>query len=455
MPTGTRSIVALAAVLALAGATPARASDPAPSIRVARDRVFPTLVHLQPVFDHAVGGRTVESAVNGSGVVIAADGLVVTNFHVAGRAKRLTCTLADRRCCSATRVGADAATDLALVRLDLAELGVTSLPCASFATEDDLEPGDAVIAMGSPLGLTRSLSCGVVSCVDRVLPDLTLDGGLATGAFNLWIQTDAAINPGNSGGPLVNGDGEIVGINTRGWRGAENLGFAIPADVVREVVAALLADGRVRRATLGVTLQPVTVFARDAADGALVGSVVAGGPADRAGLRAGDVLVSVDGASVRAEFDEDLPPLRRALARLPIGAGVEVKLRRAGQERTAVVVTAEETNPTADEIDAPRFGLTARGLTDAERVDLRVEPGRGVLLTGARPGSPAGTARPALANGDVVLEVNGSPIDATEALVSALEAAKDGALLLVARGPARFHVALPGPSALGVPEARR
>ncbi len=438
-------------LVALALAPLARASDPAAAaIRVARDKVFPTLVHLQPVFDHAVGGRTIESALNGSGVVIAADGLVVTNFHVAGRAKRLTCTLSDRRRCTAERVGADAATDLALVRLHLDELGVESLPFAAFDEHDDLEAGDPVIAMGSPLGLTRSLSCGVVSCLDRVLPDLTLDDGIATGTYNLWIQTDAAINPGNSGGPLVNLAGEIVGINTRGFRGAENLGFAIPANVVREVVGSLLRDGRVKRASLGVRLQPVTDLGRGGDlcthDGVLIGSITPDGPADRAGIRAGDVVTSIAGAAVRAEFEEDLPAIRRAVAKLPIDAPVEIALRRGAESRTVSAVTVDESSETQEEADLSAFGLTTRSLSADERRERGLSDAEGIVVTGVRPGSAAGNARPALVTGDVVITACGAPIDSPHELESRLATAHANALLVIARGPARLWIALPIPA---------
>jgi S1-C subfamily serine protease len=228
-------------------ATPSDApvSDLAAAIEHARERVFPTLVHIQPIFDVASGGRTIEASATGSGAIIREDGLVVTNFHVAGSAKRLICTLADRRKVSARLVGVDAPTDLALLRLELSELGLEKIACATFAERLPKE-GEFVVAMGSPLGLTRSLSFGVVSCSQRYLGELRLNGGAATGLFNTWIQTDAAINPGNSGGPLVALDGAIVGVNSRGFDRADNLGFAIPASVVLEVIDRLLSSRRWR-----------------------------------------------------------------------------------------------------------------------------------------------------------------------------------------------------------------
>ncbi|MBL8767032.1 MAG: trypsin-like peptidase domain-containing protein, partial [Planctomycetes bacterium] len=306
-------------------------------IRRARDAVFPTLVHIQPVVDVARGGRTIETALHGSGVVVSKDGIVVTNFHVAGTAKRLVCTLSDKRRCGATRIGADAATDLAIVKLDLAELGVDEVPHATFATEDALQVGDFVVAMGSPLGLSRSLSLGVVSCLDRDLGILELDGGQQTGLYNTWIQTDAAINPGNSGGPLVDLAGRVVGINTRGFRQAMNLGFAIPADIVVDVMLRILRDGRVVRSQLGVTLQPVpaatsaTPTSSDAPHGALIASVEPDSVAQAAGWRAGDVLASIDGVPLRTMFPEDWPRARRTRADLPIDRAVAFELLRDGR----------------------------------------------------------------------------------------------------------------------------
>jgi serine protease Do len=384
-------------------------------LRRARDAVFPTLVHIQPVVDIARGGRTIETALHGSGVVVSKDGIVVTNFHVAGTAKRLVCTLSDKRRCGATRIGADAATDLAIVKLDLAELGVDEVPHASFATQDALQVGDFVMAMGSPLGLSRSLSLGVVSCLDRDLGILELEGGQQTGLYNTWIQTDAAINPGNSGGPLVDLAGRVVGINTRGFRQAMNLGFAIPADVVVDVMLRVLRDGRVVRSQLGVTMQPVpaTGATSDAPHGGLIASVEPGSVAEVAGWRAGDILRSIDGKRVTIAFPEDLPRARRTLADLPVDRAVEFELARDGEVLRGTCVADELDPPPAHDETFVEYGITLRALTKEERFERFLDEGGGVLVTGVRPGGLFARTTPKLQRDDVLLSIGTSTEDLT------------------------------------------
>ncbi|MFG0320468.1 MAG: trypsin-like peptidase domain-containing protein [Planctomycetota bacterium JB042] len=420
------------------------------AIREARERVFPTLVHLRPVFQRSFAGRKIEAQATGSGVIVTPDGLVVTNFHVAGTATRLLCTLSDRRRAHADLVGADAATDLAVVRLRLDELGVDALPHATFGDAGTLVEGEFVMAMGSPLGLTRSLSLGVVSCRERFLPPMTVGGHLATGLFNTWIQTDAAINPGNSGGPLVDLGGRIVGINTRGYRGADNLGFSIPADVVEEVLAELVEHGHVARSRIGVSIQPlqelVGVFTEGAPDGVLVASVEPGSPAAAAGVGAGDVLTRFDGEPLAAVFDEDVPGVRRRLAAAAAGVEVEVEVRRQGRTRTVRIVP--EPWRDADEVDheLEALGLTVRRMSDAELRERYLEERGGVLVTGVRAGSRAASARPLLRPGDVVVETAGQEIAEPADLERAIgEAGEVAVLVRVVRAEAELLVAVPAP----------
>ncbi|MBI4881681.1 MAG: trypsin-like peptidase domain-containing protein [Planctomycetes bacterium] len=449
--------IAVAVILAGALAAPARGgSDPvSPSpleqaIRRARDEVFPKLVFIRPVFDLSREGQKIETSATGSGVIISADGLVVTNFHVAGTAKRLVCTLSDRRRVTAELVGADAATDVALLRLRLAELRLAEIPFARFGSETDLEAGDFVMALGSPLGLTRSLSLGVVSCRDRYLPPMVVSGHVPTGLFNTWIQTDAAINPGNSGGPLVDLAGRIVGINARGYRGAENLGFSIPASVVAEVVESLLASGRVSRSRIGLTCQPLKEmsgrFASEAG-GVLVSSVDAGSPAAEAGIEAGNIMLSYDGQPVSALFDEDMPAVARLMAGVPVGKRIEVVVRRGEEVRACLATTVEWQPPAEQDQELGEWGLTLRGLTDRERRERRLDDRGGVLVTGVRAGGSAFLASPKLLAGDVLLEIDGAPAEAAERVRESLERAAEGgaqaALLKVKRGHGELLIALP------------
>lgn len=417
------------------------------AIRGARERVFPTLVHLRPVFERSYGGKKVETQATGSGAIVTPDGLVVTNFHVAGTARRLICTLSDRRRAHADLVGADAATDLAVVRLRLDELGVDALPHATFGDASRLLEGDFVLAMGSPLGLTRSLSLGVVSCRERFLPPMTVGGHLATGLFNTWIQTDAAINPGNSGGPLVDLSGRIVGINTRGFRGADNLGFSIPADVVEDVLAEIVAHGHVARSRIGISIQPlhelVGVFTDGAETGVLVASVEPGSPAEAGGLRAGDVLTRFGGEVVAAPFDEDVPGVRRRMAAAPAGRAVEIELRRDGIS-TAVRVTPLPWHDADDEDrELEALGLTVRRMSDAELRERFLEDRGGALVTGIRAGSRAAAARPLLRPTDVVVFAAGVVVTDPETLDAACSGAPGAVLLRVVRGETELLVSLP------------
>ncbi|MFH0944393.1 MAG: trypsin-like peptidase domain-containing protein [Planctomycetota bacterium] len=419
------------------------------ALRAARDRVFPTLVHIRPVLDLSRGGKKTETMLTGSGVIVSSDGLVITNFHVAGIAKRMICTLADRRRLGADLVGADAATDLALIRLRLDELNLERINCAEFGDMDGLEVGDFVMTMGSPLGLTRSLSLGVVSCRDRYLPPMTVSGHVPTGLFNTWIQTDAAINPGNSGGPLVDLSGRVIGINTRGYRGAENLGFAIPGDVVQEVLAALLETGRVIRSEIGVSCQSLEEMSNilGGGGGVLISSVASDSPAYECGLRVGDLLISYDGQPLAAQFDEDLPLVQRRMAAVPVGKRVEAVVRRHG-EQIAFSLTTERWEPPAEEdLELPEWGLTVRGLSADERRDRYLPDAVGVLVTGVRKGGLAGRTRPSLLADDVLVAVDGeklaAPDDVEGRLLEARAAGLEAVLLRVIRGHATYLMAMP------------
>lgn len=425
-------------------APPSAAADLRQAIADVRDRVFPTLVHIQPVFDVSVGGRKVESSATGSGVIVRSDGTVVTNFHVAGTAKRMLCTLSDRRKISAKLIGSDAATDLAVIQLELSELGLDSIAHADFNEAIPLE-GDFVIAMGSPLGLTRSLSFGVVSCSKRHLGDLKLHGGLATGRFNTWIQTDAAINPGNSGGPLVDLDGRIVGINARGYEKADNLGFAIPAFVVRDVFDRILRDGRVIRSDLGIEIQPLR---EDAGSdrGALVASVEAGSPAAKAGIVSGDVIRRARGIELDVRFDEDVPDARRILADAAPAQPFEIVVVRDGKELTIPVTPIELANQQEQDNELEELGITLRVLTADERRQRFLDHDQALLITGMRAGGIQKSSFPKLKVGDVVLAVGDRALADAAALETAIESARaDGSravLLTIARGRAEWKVAV-------------
>jgi serine protease Do len=361
------------------------------SVFGAKQKVVPALVHIQPILEVYRSGERGQVAVTGSGVIISEEGYVLTNNHVVEKARRVTCTLWDQQTVSAELVGLDVFTDLAVIRLNLEELEGELQP-ARLGHSADLEEGQFVMAMGSPLGLERSISLGVISTVGRYFPEARGPDGTPTGMFNTWIQTDAAINPGNSGGPLVNLDGEVVGINARAIPVfGENLGFAIPIDLAREVSAQLIESGEVIRSWIGVSWQHL-----DAAPGlvqspgnrgALVGSVVSGSPAAELGLEPGDVVVRLGDRDVEARHEEQLPRLRKWIADLPVGAEVEVDYLRNEAVRHGSVVTQQMEDPQGSELEIKAWGFTARSITEEVARQRRLDNRSGVLVTGVKPDS--------------------------------------------------------------------
>lgn len=263
----------------------------------------------------------------GTGFIISAEGQIVTNAHVVDGADRVMVTLADGRKVEGKVIGADAATDIALIKVDAGK----DLPTVAFGDSTQLKVGQDVVAIGNPFGLGNSVTSGIVSALGR---------DINSGPFDNYIQTDAAINKGNSGGPLFNADGEVVGINTAIFSpsgGSVGIGFAVPSETAAKVVADLGADGTVERGWLGVQIQPVTediaaALGFDSAKGVLISNVTADTPAARAGLARGDIVLSVNGATVNEPRD-----LTRMIATDAPGAEVTLGLLRAGKPVDTVV----------------------------------------------------------------------------------------------------------------------
>ena len=221
-----------------------------------KNKVAPALIHVTPVKEVFRRGERKEVSVTGSGFIISADGYVVTNEHVAGKSDYVRCVLSDKDEVEAEVVGTDPYTDIAVLKLNTDR---TDLPFVKLGNSSTLKVGQSVMAMGSPHGLARSVSLGIVSVTDRNMDNLG-----STGApYNNWIQTDAAINPGNSGGPLVNLKGEVIGINTRKLMGADNVGFAIPIDIAKQVIAEIIKNGHVTRSDIGITFQEMMRITED------------------------------------------------------------------------------------------------------------------------------------------------------------------------------------------------
>jgi serine protease Do len=354
----------------------------------------------------------------GSGVIITPDGYILTNNHVIAEAERLTVKLSDQRELPARVVGADPAADLAVLKID-----AVGLPAATFADSDELHVGEWVLAVGSPFGFDNTVTAGIVSAKGRV--------GLAAQTderYEEFIQTDAAINPGNSGGPLVTLEGRVVGINnqiaTRSG-GSVGLGFAIPSTIAQPVAEALMKNGRVERGWLGIMMNDLTPDAAKVAgltstQGVVVGGVVPGGPGERAGIKAGDIVTRFNGRPVGSSNR-----LKNAIAFTPPGSRAEIEVVRSGRLNRITVTLTDKTTGEAAAAGGKAYrdlGLAVRSLT-ADLARSLSYPGDivGVVVTQVDPGGPADQAQ--LRAQDVIVGVNGQDIANAEQFDQAMQQA--------------------------------
>ena len=368
------------------------------SVIHAKSKVAPALVHVRPVKEVFRRGERREISVIGSGFIISPDGYVVTNEHVAGNSDYVRCVLFDKSEVEAEVVGTDLYTDIAILKLVTDR---TDLPYVKLGRSSTLEAGQTVLALGSPHGLSRSVSVGIVSVTDRNLETL----GAKRAPYNNWIQTDAAINPGNSGGPLVNLRGEVVGINTRKLRGADNVGFAIPIDIAKEVIAAIIEHGHVTRSTIGVAFQEMMRFTDDSSrKGVLIGDVDPLSPAYAARVHPGDILLAIDGTPTNARFIEDLPVVRKLVADLPVGEPVKLTIMRGDEQVDLIVTTVEKSELEGDQSEFSEWGCTISELTPDVIRQGQLTSKQGVVATGIQVGGLAYNA--GLHKGDIILKVD-------------------------------------------------
>ena len=372
-------------------------------VQQAGEKVFPALVYIRAVRDELSGGRDSAVAVSGSGVVISADGEVVTNHHVIDKASDIRVLLNDGRAFEAKLVGSDKDTDIALLKLKLPP-ETPPLAFAEFA-DSPAHEGEFVMALGAPWGLNRSVSIGIISCANRYLPD--------HGEYSLWYQTDAAISPGNSGGPLIDTDGRIVGINTLGMMTGGAVGFTIPAATIKVVLPRLRRYGKANWAWFGLHFQPLRDFDRNIfqpySHGVVVAATDVGSPARRAGFESNDLLVAIDGVPVTVTTGEALPALRRTLGLVPFGRKVTFTVERAGKTLELRAAAAEKGTVEGDELSLNGWGFTAKAINRFDNPNLYFYRNRGVFVYGVK--EYGGAARGGLHKQDIIVSVNGRMID--------------------------------------------
>jgi serine protease Do len=374
-------------------------------IRSAKDRVFPAVVYIKVLQESHESGKKISREVAGSGVIISPEGEVLTNWHVVHKAVQVRCLLYDGRAFGAKVVGTDKDTDLALVKLDL-PADTETIPHADLGASSVLAEGDFVMAMGAPWGLSRSVSIGIVSCTRRFLPTHS--------QYSLWIQTDAAISPGNSGGPLVNTDGEVVGINTRGVMFGGDMGFAVPSETIRHLVDQIRKSGRVNWSWTGLQLQALRDFRRniyfEGSDGVIVAETDPESPARQAGLLARDRILKIGGRAVAAVTEEDLPAVRRLIGLLPKNQPVRIDFLRGAKAMHARLLPREKGKVEGDQLDCPRWDFTVREINQFDNPELYFHRKRGVFVYGVK--QPGNAEDAGLRRLDILLKIDGKDVAA-------------------------------------------
>ncbi len=369
----------------------------------------------------------------GSGFIVSDDGYILTNSHVVEKADEVTVTLLDKEEFKAKVVGTDPKTDIALIKI----ASKKKLPHVDLGSSEKLEVGEWVVAIGNPFGLGHTVTAGIVSAKGRII---------GSGPYDDFIQTDASINPGNSGGPLFNLKGEVVGINTAIVQGGQGIGFATPIQLAKSILGQLKDKGKVTRGWLGVFIQPLSPELAEnlgvrEKKGALVSDVTKDGPAEKAGIRSGDLITAFNGKEILDEHE--LPAL---VATTRPGTKVAVKVIREGKEQTVHVTIAEMEGDQEKRASEPELakgtGLTVQEITPefARRFDIKNS--KGVLVASVESGTAAEDA--GFQEGDIIRQVNGQPVPDTAEFAKLMKKHKGDKTIrfLVERGESRLILAL-------------
>ena len=365
----------------------------------------------------------------GSGFLISADGYIVTNHHVVEGADTIAVSFDDKskkeKTYQAKLIGSDKLTDLAILKID-----ETGLPFLKFGDSDAIQVGEWVLAIGNPFGLDHTVTSGIVSAKGR---------SIRSNPFDSFLQTDASINPGNSGGPLLNMAGEVIGINAAIIANGQGIGFAIPSNMAKEIIETLRTDRKVSRGWIGVTIQTLDENGAKAlglpeAKGALVGDVLPGNPAAEAGMKPGDVILSVNGETIGDSAD-----LSRKVAAVKPGSNAQIEIWRNGSSKTLTVKIAERKNelskekgenPSSGNALTDLLGMTVRSLTKEDAGRMRLDNAEGVIVTKVENGKNAAEAE--IHVGDVIIAANGLPVTDVDSLTEIVndQGRKRGAVML-------------------------
>jgi len=386
-------------------------------------------------FDETPQQRPRREQALGTGFIISSEGYILTNNHVVNGADEVMVKLSDGREIKGELKGSDEKLDLALIKISEKE----KLPVAELGDSDSLEVGEWVMAIGNPFGLAQTVTAGIVSAKGRVI---------GSGPYDDYIQTDASINPGNSGGPLFSAEGKVIGINTAIISGGQGIGFAIPINMAKDVVAQLRDKGKVTRGYLGIRFQPLTAdlaksFGLDSDKGALVASVEKDGPAEKAGLKAGDIILEYDGKPI-SEGNE----LPRYVAVTPIDKKVRLVIFRDGrkQEVTASIARLKDGEVPAEASggnESEAIGIVVQEVTKELASRLGIRETKGLIVSEVKPGSPAEEV--GVSPGDLIIEINGQRPDTLEkynAVTAKLKKGDVARLLLKRPDGAIYYVAV-------------
>ncbi|MBI5787850.1 MAG: Do family serine endopeptidase [Candidatus Schekmanbacteria bacterium] len=391
---------------------------------------------MDPFFERFFGDfyepRQYKTQSLGSGVIISPDGYIITNEHVILKASKITVGMSDGREFEGQMIGSSPKLDLAVIKIK----ADTALPSVKLGNSDSIMIGETVIAIGNPFGLSHTVTTGVVSAVDR---SLRVD---EERFYTDFIQTDTSINPGNSGGPLVNLEGEVIGINTAIYQKAEGIGFAIPSNKAKRIVNDLIAFGEVHNAWLGLFVQDLTpqlaqAFKLTFGRGVLVSKVIARGPADLAGLKPGDIILQINGKPLKAKEDYD-----SKIAGFTAESKITLQLLRDGKEKNIQVTAKNLPLESAGEYAKQWLGLDVEEISVIKKLFYHLETTQGVLVSAVSKRSAADEI--GIRPGDVIRQINNQLIknieDYRKAILAARE--KDSVLLLVQRGKYGYYVTL-------------